>query len=99
MPRVLFDVKYKTNVSTEDTRDGQRRSRDLTGQVFIDYRFEQTVMVQLLLLCILPQPSIEASLFVFRALYSFASLALCISVSSIIHFLLRSQLRWTSISR
>lgn len=58
--------------------DGQRLSRDLTGQrsVFIDYRFEQTVMVRLFLLSILPQPSIEAPLFVFRALYSFASLAL-----------------------
>ena len=55
--------------------------------VFIDCRFEQTVMVQLFLLFILPQPSIEAPLFVFRALYSFAFLALCISVSSTFHFL------------
>lgn len=57
------------------------------GRVFIDYRFEQTVMVRLFLLSILPQPSIEAPLFVFRALYSFASLALCISVSSVSHLL------------
>jgi hypothetical protein len=53
------------------------------GLVFIDYRFEQTVMVRLFLLCILPQPSIEAPLFDFKALYSFASLALCISVSCV----------------
>jgi hypothetical protein len=70
------------------------------GLVFIDYRFEQTVMVRLFLLCILPQPSIEAPLFDFKAFVQFCFVsALHFGEFCLVFHMFRSQLRGPSVSR